>query len=96
MLFYWTLFFFITVGAKLVLALLMIYFLLPTDRHCGECEGETLLLERSFLVRITTRPFPGRLERRWCPGCGREAFARPALRRTVSDPVTPTRTTSRS
>ena len=96
MLWYWLLFFFITVGAKFVLALLMIYLLLPSDRHCGECEeGETLLLEGSRVVRIVTRAFPGRLERRWCPRCGREGFARPVLRRTVPEPIPETRTTSR-
>jgi hypothetical protein len=79
MLYYYLLFFFVTVGAKLVLALLMIYLLLPTDRRCGECDEETLLLEGHRLVRLVTRWTPGRLQRRWCPRCGRESFARPAF-----------------
>ena len=79
MLYYYLLFFFLTVGAKLVLALAMIYLLLPTDRRCGECNGETLLVEGHRLVRITTQWTPVRLQRRWCPRCGRESFARPQL-----------------
>lgn len=79
MLYYYLLFFFVTVGAKLVLALVMIYLLLPTDRQCGECNEETLLLEEHALVRFVTRLSPGRLQRRWCPRCGSEAFARPPL-----------------
>ena len=55
MLYYYLLFFFLTVGAKLVLALAMIYLLLPTDRRCGDCNGETLLVEGHRLVRIATR-----------------------------------------
>lgn len=80
MLYYYLIFFFITVGAKLVLALAMIYLLLPTDRRCSDCNEETLLIEEHFLVRLATRFTPGRLQRRWCPGCGDEAFARPPLR----------------
>lgn len=77
---YYYLFFFIAVGAKLVLALLMIYLLLPTDRRCGECDEETLLLEGHRLVRFVTRAAPFRLQRRWCPRCGDESFARAPVR----------------
>lgn len=80
MLYYYLLFFFITVGAKFVLAFMTIYLLLPTDRRCGDCDEETLLLESSRLVRLVARLSPGRLQRRWCPRCGHEGFARPALR----------------
>lgn len=79
MLYYYLLFFFVTVGAKLVLALAMIYLLLPTDRSCSMCDEETFLLEQHALVRIVSRLTPGRLQRRWCPRCGREGFARPPL-----------------
>lgn len=79
MLYYYLIFFFVTVGAKLALALVMIYLLLPTNQRCGECEGETLLMEGHALVKLVTRWSPGRLQRRWCPRCGREAFARPPI-----------------
>ena len=96
MLYYYLLFFFVTVGAKFVLALMMIYLLLPTDRHCGECEEETLLMEGSRVVRLVCRVWPGRLQRRWCPRCGREGFARPVLRSSAPKPAPQTRTTTRS
>jgi hypothetical protein len=95
MLYYYLLFFFVTVGAKFVLALMMIYLLLPTDRHCGDCEEETLLMEGSRLVRLVCRVWPGRLQRRWCPRCGREGFARPVLRHSAPNPAPETRTTTR-
>jgi hypothetical protein len=96
MVYYYLLFFFVTVGAKLILALVMIYLLLPSDRHCGDCEGETLLMEGSRLVRISARLWPGRLQRRWCPRCGREGFARPTLRGHTPEPAPQTRTPTRS
>mgnify|MGYP006174735807 CR=1 FL=1 len=79
MLYYYLIFFFVTVGAKFILALVMIYLLLPTDRRCAECDEETILLEGHPLVRAVTRVLPGRLQRRWCPRCGHEGFARPRL-----------------
>src|SRR5690606_13161855 len=69
MLYYYLIFFFVTVGAKLALALVMIYLLLPPNQRCGECEGETLLMEGHALVKLVTRWSPGRLQRRWCPRC---------------------------
>lgn len=84
MLYYWLLFFFVTVFAKVLLAMVMIYLLLPTDRCCGECGGETLLIEDHLLVRLVTRWRPGRLQRRWCPACSRMAFARPPFGRRDS------------
>lgn len=84
MLYHYLLFFFVTVGAKLVLAVVMIYLLLPTDRRCGECDEETLLLEDHALIRLISRVMPGRLYRRWCPRCGSEGFTRPtSARRAV-------------
>ena len=80
MLHYWLLFFFVTVVAKLLLAMVMIYMLLPSDRRCGECGEETLLIEGHWVVRLVTRWTPGRLQRRWCPACRREGFARAPFR----------------
>jgi hypothetical protein len=78
---YYLLFFFVTVGAKLILALTMIYYLLPSDRLCSECDGETLLLGGNRGARLRTRLFLGRVHWRWCPRCGWEGMSRP-----VADP----------
>jgi hypothetical protein len=73
---YWLLFFFVAVGAKLLLALVTIYLLLPSERSCNQCDGETLLLRMGRGGRLLARVFLGRLQRRWCPGCGWEGLAR--------------------
>lgn len=75
---YYLLFFFVTVGAKLLLALVMMYFLLPRERSCTGCDGDTLLLEGSRAVRLGTRLLLGRVQWRWCPRCGWEGMARGA------------------
>jgi phage FluMu protein Com len=72
MLFHYLLFFFVAVGAKLILALVMIYFLLPADRRCSNCDGETLLLQAAWLGFLSL----GRVQRRWCPRCQTVSFAR--------------------
>ena len=84
---YYLLFFFLTVGAKLVLATVMIYFLLPADRRCSECDGETLLLGGSRSGRLGMRLLFGRVQWRWCPRCGWEG-----LSRRVPDPGTQSNT----
>ena len=81
---YYLLFFFVTVGAKLILALAMIYYLLPGDRFCSECDGETLLLGGNRGARLRARLFLGRVQWRWCPRCGWEGMSRP-----VTDPPPP-------
>jgi hypothetical protein len=73
---YYLLFFFVTVGAKLLLALVMIYFLLPRERSCTQCDGDTLLMGASRAGRIATRLLLGRVQWRWCPQCGWEGMAR--------------------
>lgn len=73
---YYLLFFFVTVGAKLLLALVMIYFLLPRERSCTQCDGETLLMGAGRAGRVGTRLFLGRVQWRWCPRCGWEGMAR--------------------
>lgn len=61
-------------GSKLLLALMVIYYLLPRERRCTVCDGET--------VRLTARrgfALPGRLlrvHRRFCLGCGKTLLAR--------------------
>ncbi|MBW3631006.1 MAG: hypothetical protein KY464_17165 [Gemmatimonadetes bacterium] len=73
---YYLLFFFVTVGAKLVMALVMIYYLLPNDRLCAECDSETFLLGGNRWARLRTRLFLGRVRWRWCPRCGWEGMSR--------------------
>ncbi len=93
---YWYLFFFVTVGAKLVLAALMIYLLLPTDRRCSRCDDDTLLMRPSRFGRIGSRLTLGRVQWRWCPRCGWEGLARRGADPSPSagvprDSTTPTR-----
>lgn len=76
MLYYYLLYFFIAVGAKLLLAMLMIYLLLPDDGVCGECDGETLLIRPRVLGRLAARLAMGRVQWRWCSRCGWEGLAR--------------------
>lgn len=73
---YWYLFFFVTVGAKLLLAAVMIYLLLPTDRRCSRCDEDTLLMRPRTAGRIGSRLSRGRVQWRWCPRCGWEGLAR--------------------
>ena len=73
---YYLLFFFVTVGAKLILALAMIYYLLPSDRTCSECDGETLLMGGNRASRLRSRLFLGKVQWRWCPRCGWEGMSR--------------------
>jgi hypothetical protein len=74
---YYLLFFFLAVGAKLLLALVMIYLLLPAERSCNSCDGETLLMQMGRSNRLLSWLCRGRLQRRWCPACGWEGYARP-------------------
>jgi hypothetical protein len=80
MLYYWLLFFFVTIGAKLVLALITIYFLLPSYRSCNRCDEDTLLVRTNAMSRIAFRLFFGRVQWRWCPRCGWEGLARTGRR----------------
>lgn len=84
---YYLLFFFVTVGAKLLLAMVMIYLLFPSDRTCNTCDEETILVRSGRLLAVLAF---GRLQKRWCPRCGWEGFARlprPAAAVAVPTPV---------
>jgi hypothetical protein len=74
----WTylLFAFIAVGSKLLLALLTIYLLLPADRRCDRCDGETLPLRMGVTGRAMGRLLRRHFGRRWCPSCGWSGYAR--------------------
>lgn len=66
-------------GAQLLPAGVAIYLLLPAGRRCAACGGETLLVRRGPLGYACSLLAFGRLQRRWCPGCGREEFVRTPL-----------------
>jgi hypothetical protein len=77
MLFYWLLFF-VAFGAKVLLAFVMIYLLLPSDRQCSQCDEDTLLIRMNRMGRIGFGLSFGRVQWRWCPRCGWEGLARQA------------------
>lgn len=87
MLVYYTLFLFIAFGAKLLLALVMIYMLLPQDRRCDGCNEETLLIQQTGVGRLVSRVTLGRVQRRWCPRCAWYGFSR-----RIQPPASPART----
>ncbi len=76
MLYYYLLYFFVAVGAKLILALIMIYCLLPSDRRCNSCDERTLLLRTNGVSRLSFRLVKGLVEWRFCPRCGWEGMGR--------------------
>ena len=76
MLYYWLFFFFVAFGAKLLLALLMVYLLLPRDPACCQCDEQTLLIRTNRLGRIGFALSLGRVQWRWCPRCGWEGLCR--------------------
>jgi hypothetical protein len=78
MLFYWLLFFFVAFGAKAVLAFIMIFLLLPSDRSCAQCDDETLWIRSNRAGRFGSALTLGRVQWRWCPRCGWEGLARRA------------------
>jgi|SRR5690606_33587130 len=85
--FYWLFFFFVAFGAKVLLAFVMIYLLLPTDQHCSHCDDETLLIRPSRLGRIGFALSRGRVQYRWCPSCGWEGLAKRSGRRRPKTPA---------
>lgn len=76
----WILFFFLAFGAKVVLAFAMIYLLLPAERSCSECDGETLPLQMGIVGRSFSAVTLGVVQRRWCPRCGWEGLTRTGRR----------------
>ena len=73
-------FVFIAFGAKALLAFAMIYLLLPADRTCSSCDGETLPLRMGPLGRLLSALSLGVVQRRWCPRCGWEGLTRTGRR----------------
>jgi hypothetical protein len=66
--------FFASVGLKLLLGMAAIYLLLPRDRRCMVCDGETLPLLLARGWRLLARAC--RVQRRWCPVCDEIQLAR--------------------
>jgi len=60
--------FLVTLGVKLLLGSALIYYLLPTDRRCVACDGDTLPLQAPRGLRWLGRV--SRIERRLCLSCG--------------------------
>lgn len=76
MLFYWLLFFFIVFVAKVLLALAMLYLVLPSDVTCSHCDEPTLLIRTNRVSRAWFALTFGRVQWRWCPRCGSEGLTR--------------------
>ena len=90
MLLQWILFFFVALGAKLILGVLTVYLLLPTDRRCSQCDEETILLRPSRLGRFGSALSLGRIQWRWCPRCDWEGMSRRTGREPPRPSPTPT------
>ena len=72
----WVFFFFVAFGSKVLLAAATIYLLLPKERQCDECDGETIPIRMGAVARGFSRVFAGKVQRRWCPQCGWEGLTR--------------------
>ncbi len=64
----------VTLGVKLALCAAIIYYLLPADRRCSACDGDTLPLVGPPGLRLLGRV--SRIERRLCLSCGATLVAR--------------------
>jgi hypothetical protein len=73
---FWLSFFFVAFGAKLLLALATIYLILPGERSCVQCDGETVAVRMGPAGRLLAAALRGTVERRWCPRCGWEGMSR--------------------
>ena len=76
MLMMWLLFFFLAFGAKALLALVMIFLVLDSERDCASCATETLPLQMTGWDRVMSVLSLGYVQRRWCPRCGWEGLTR--------------------
>jgi hypothetical protein len=57
--------------AMLLSPFVLLYFFLPTGRHCPRCANETLPIRSAFL-----HPFRSMTTFRWCISCGWEGLTR--------------------
>jgi hypothetical protein len=72
----WLLFFFVAFGAKALLAVVMIFLVLDSERDCASCATETLPLQMTGWDRVMAVLSFGYVQRRWCPRCGWEGLTR--------------------
>ena len=72
----WLLFFFLAFGAKVLLAVAMIYLMLDSERDCASCDTETLALQMTGWDRVVAALSLGYVQRRWCPRCNWEGLTR--------------------
>lgn len=70
-----------TVGSKLLLGLVFIYYLLPKDHRCAACDGDTVPLVPRPGFRLLSRLC--RVQRRLCLRCGRTELAQRDAERRV-------------
>lgn len=89
-----TIYLVVVIALPVALSAVIGYRGLPRGSVCPNCAHETLLL-LSPPLRVGQRLHVGvPLQRRWCPGCEWDGFARMhATRHIVSHPVRPTRHT---
>jgi hypothetical protein len=68
------LFFFVLLGSKILLGVIVVYLLVPAEIECTICDAETLPLQHPRGTVVLLRLL--RLQRRWCMECRRESLAR--------------------
>jgi len=73
------LFWFVLLGSKIVMGMIVVYMLVPRDTSCTLCDAELVPLEHARGSRRVLKLL--RLQRRWCMECGRESLTRGRLRR---------------
>lgn len=75
------LFFFVLLGSKILLGVIVVYLLVPVEIECTICDAETLPLQHPRGTVLALRLL--RLQRRWCMECRRESLARVGALRTA-------------
>lgn len=66
--------FFVLLGSKILLGVIVVYLLIPRDTVCRVCDAELLPIEHARGTDRLLRLF--RLQRRWCMECQRESLTR--------------------
>lgn len=77
------LFFFVLLGSKILLGVIVVYMLVPREIECTICDAETLPLQHPRGAILVLRLL--RLQRRWCMECRHESLARCRLLRAADE-----------
>jgi hypothetical protein len=77
------LFFFVLLGSKILLGVVVVYMLVPREIECTICDAETLPLQHPRGTILVLRLL--RLQRRWCMECRRESLTRFRLLRAADE-----------